>query len=145
MAFRGTFDYTLDAKHRLTIPAKFRAQLSGGVVLAKGTEACVAIWTPEGFDAYVTAALADLHPMSPEADKLDRFFQANSDDTELDSAGRVGLPQFLREYAGLTKDVTVIGKRLCIEVWDREAWAQYNAGLDIHELTAAFGRRATAS
>jgi MraZ protein len=95
MAFRGTFDYTLDAKNRLTVPAKFRASLSEGVVLAKGTAACVAIWTPQGFDSYVDAALADMHPLNPEADKLNRFFQANSLDTELDAAGRVMVPGFL--------------------------------------------------
>ena len=53
MAFRGTFDHSLDAKNRLTVPAKFRAALSEGVVLAKGIEPCVAIWTPEDFDALI--------------------------------------------------------------------------------------------
>lgn len=139
MAFRGTFDYSLDAKHRLTVPAKFRATLSDGLVLAKGTAPCIAIWTPDQFDAYVSAALAELHPMSPQADKIDRFFQANSVDSELDSAGRVGIPEFLRQYAGLTKEVVVTGVRNRLEVWDRERWHEYNGALDITELTQAFG------
>ena len=67
MAFRGTFDHTLDAKNRLTIPAKFRASLAGGVVLAKGIERCVQVWTPKAYDAYVTAALAGLNPLSEPA------------------------------------------------------------------------------
>ena len=53
MAFRGTFDHTLDAKNRLTIPAKFRASLAEGVVLSKGIERCVQVWTPKAYDAYV--------------------------------------------------------------------------------------------
>ena len=63
MIFRGTFEYALDAKHRLTIPAKFRGVLSNGVVLAAshevepGAPRCVAIWTPEAYNAYTTAAL----------------------------------------------------------------------------------------
>src|ERR1700716_1966115 len=94
LAFRGTFDYTLDSKNRLTVPAKFRASLADGVVLAKGLERCVAVWTPKEFDAYTTAALADMHPLSPQAEKLNRFFSANSLDAELDAAGRVMVPAF---------------------------------------------------
>jgi len=62
MAFRGTFDHTLDAKNRLTIPAKFRASLAEGVVLSKGIERCVQVWTPKAYDAYVAAALDGLNP-----------------------------------------------------------------------------------
>jgi MraZ protein len=138
VAFRGTFDYSLDAKNRLTVPAKFRASLSDGLVLAKGTAPCIAIWTPEAFEKYVDAALQNLHPMSPQADKIDRFFQANSLDAELDSAGRIGIPAFLQEYAGLKKEVVVTGVRNRLEVWDRQAWADYNGDLDITELTSAF-------
>ena len=95
MVFRGTFDYSLDAKNRLTVPARFRAALAEGVVLAKGLERCVALWTPSGYDAYTQASLAGFHPLSPEAQKLKRFFSANSLDTELDAAGRVMVPAFL--------------------------------------------------
>ena len=62
MAFRGTFDYSLDAKNRLTIPAKFRASLSEGVVLAKGIERCVQVWTPSGFEAYTAQRAAGRAP-----------------------------------------------------------------------------------
>jgi len=140
MAFRGTFDYTLDAKNRLTVPAKFRAVLAGGVVLAKGTEACVALWTAPEFDAYVTAGLAGLHPLDAQADRINRYFQSNSHDTELDSAGRVMVPTWLIDHGHLTKDVVVTGVGHRLEVWDRVAWATYNASLDIADLTAAFGQ-----
>lgn len=145
--FRGTFDYTLDAKHRLTVPAKFRPQLSDGAILAKGIESNVAIWVPERFDAYVESALADFHPLSPEAEKLTRFFSANSVDVELDSAGRVPVPPFLREHAGLTKDVVVTGVGDRLEVWDRERWTAYNDRLatDVSEITSLLGRRGGAT
>jgi MraZ protein len=80
IAFRGTFEHALDAKHRLTIPSKFRAALASGVVLAASPETtkaaprCIAIWTPEGYDAYTRAALADVNPLSPRARDLKRFF-----------------------------------------------------------------------
>src|SRR3954467_10882093 len=105
MAFRGTFDHTLDAKNRLTIPAKFRSALSDGVVLGKGIERCVQVWTPKAFDAYVAAALRRLNPLSDPARKLNRFFAANSLDTELDAAVRVMVPGFLLDHAHLQKDV----------------------------------------
>jgi MraZ protein len=144
VAFRGTFDYTLDAKNRLTVPAKFRAALSEGVVLAKGIERCVALWTPKAYDGYTQAALAEMNPLSPQAQKLQRFFSANSIDTELDSAGRVMVPSFLLEHAGLAKDVVVTGAGQWLEIWDRSAWAEYNAALssDVSDITAQLGHPA---
>jgi MraZ protein len=141
MAFRGTFDYSLDAKNRLTIPAKFRASLSDGVVLAKGIERCVQVWTPAGFEAYTDAALQGVHPLSDQSRKLTRFFSANSFDSELDAAGRVMVPGFLLEHGGLRKEVVVTGVGDCLEVWDRAAWADYNAALsdELPAITASFG------
>jgi len=144
MAFRGTFDYTLDAKNRLTVPARFRAELAGGVVLAKGLERCVALWTPAAYDEYTAASLAGLHPLSKEAQKLRRFFSANSLDTELDAAGRVMVPAFLLEHAALTKDVVVTGAGDSLEIWDRSTWATYNDALasDVDDITASLGNTA---
>jgi MraZ protein len=144
MAFRGTFDHTLDAKNRLTIPAKFRASLDEGVVLAKGIERCVQVWTPRAFDGYVSTALAGTNPLSEPARKLNRFFAANSLDTELDSAGRVMVPGFLLEHGGLQKEVVVTGAGDCLEVWDRAAWAAYNDALSVElpDIAAGFGHPA---
>ena len=141
MVFRGTFDYSLDAKNRLTVPARFRAALGGGVVLAKGLERCVALWTPTGYETYTERALAGFHPLSKEAQRLNRFFAANSLDTELDGAGRVMVPAFLLRHAGLQKDVVVTGSGDALEIWDRATWAEYNAALASHidEITASLG------
>jgi MraZ protein len=135
-SFRGTFDYSLDAKNRLTVPARFRAALAEGVVMAKGTEPCVALWTPKDYEAYTDAVLGGLHPLSEEAEKLQRFFAANSHETELDAAGRVGFPSFLLEHAALHKEVVVTGAFNRLEVWDRGAWAAYNDSLvsDIKDI-----------
>jgi MraZ protein len=142
MAFRGTFDYTLDAKNRLTIPAKFRTALAEGAVLARATERCFSIWPVKDFEAYVQTALAGLHPLAPQRDKILRYFSSNSFDTALDGAGRVMVPAPLLEHAGLQKDVVVTGVEDRLEVWDRARWTDYNAALDISDLTAAFGHPA---
>jgi MraZ protein len=142
VAFRGTFDYSLDAKNRLTVPAKFRAALSDGVVLAKGLEQCVTLWRPADFEAFTNEALEGFHRVSPQARKLRSFFAANSLDAELDSAGRVGVPPFLLEHGGLEKEVVVVGADESLQVWDRGRWADYNAALtdEIAEITAQLGQ-----
>lgn len=141
MAFRGTFDYTLDAKNRLTVPAKFRTALAEGVVLAKGVDPCIEVWTPKDFDGRMAVALEGRNPLSPDARRISAFFSANSQDADLDSAGRVGVPGFLAEHAGLDKDVVVIGAGDCLQVWDRGGWADFNANLaaEIGEITERLG------
>ena len=125
MAFRGTFDLTLDAKNRLTVPAKFRAALSEGVVLAKGIERNVAVWTPSRLRVPDRGRAGRRNP-APRWRDMRRFYSANSLDTELDGAGRVMLPPFL-EHAGLAREVVVTGAGECLEVWDRGAWPSYDA------------------
>ena len=87
------------------------------------------------------AALERFHPMSPEAEQLQRFFSANAHDTELDSAGRIMVPSFLLQHAALGKDVVVTGAGLCLEVWDRGAWQEYNARLtdDVAAIQSRLG------
>ena len=129
MAFRGTFEFTLDAKNRLTVPAKFRAALSEGVVLAKGIERNVALWPPSAYEAQIEAALAAERPGSKRWRDMRRFYSANSVDTELDAAGRVMVPPFLLEHAGLGREVVVTGAGECLEVWDRGGWSEYETAL----------------
>lgn len=122
MAFRGHYDYSLDAKNRLNVPPKFRAAFSEGVVLVEALEPCVALYTPAGFDEFTTAVLGDRNPLSPEYRQLARRFVGGSFDTELDAAGRVTLNPSLIEYAGIDKEVVVLGTLDHLEVWDRAAW-----------------------
>ena len=100
MAFNGNFEHTLDAKHRLTVPSKFRTQLAGPVFLVKGVDRCISVYPEQTYSAMTDAALAGLNPFSPEARELRRFFHGNAADVELDSAGRVMLPPSHREHAG---------------------------------------------
>jgi len=128
-SFRGTFDYSLDAKNRLTVPARFRAALGEGVVMAKATEPCVQLWRPEDHARFVAAAMDGMNPAGPQARKMRRFYNANSQETELDGAGRVMVPAFLMEAAGLSKEVVVTGAGDCLEVWDRGRWNEVNERL----------------
>jgi MraZ protein len=141
LAFRGHFEYSLDAKKRLNIPPRFRAAFSGGVVLAKWLEPCVAIWTPDAFESFTSSFLADLNPVSAERRKLTRFFAGSSFDTELDSAGRVTLNQALLDHAGVEKEVVLVGNLDHLEVWDREKWLadQRDLNAEIVEIAEGLG------
>lgn len=149
-AFRGTFEHALDAKHRLTIPSKFRASLAGGVVLAASpetTEAAprsIAIWTPQDYEAYTRAALADANPLSPRARDLKRFFFNYSHDIELDGANRVMIPPMLMDYAGLDREVVVTGSGECLEVFDRAKYYTYSEDVltRVREIAASLGNTA---
>ena len=147
IAFRGTFEHALDSKHRLTIPSKFRAALAGGVVLAASPETTqeaprsIAIWTPDAYDAYTTAALSGISPLSPKARDLKRFFFNYSHDTELDSANRVMIPPMLMDYARLDKELVVTGSGECLEVFDRVSYGTYSEDVLIRvpDIAASLG------
>jgi MraZ protein len=150
LTFRGTFDHSLDAKHRLTVPAKFRGALASGAVLAvspetePGTPRSISIWAPDAYDAFAEAALSGLNPLSAKARELKRVLNNNSHDVELDSANRVMIPPALMRYAGLGKDVVVTGSGECLEVWDRAAYTTYNEGAlaRFPDLAASVGNTA---
>ena len=139
MAFRGHFDYSLDAKNRLNVPPKFRAAFSEGIVLVEALEPCVALYTPDAFDAFTEQVLAGRNPLSPEYRKLTRRFVGRSFDTELDAAGRVTLNQSLIEYARIDKEVVVVGTLDHLEVWGRSAWHADQEGLNAEVQRIAEG------
>ena len=126
MAFNGNFEHTLDAKHRLTVPSKFRTQLAGTVFLVKGVDRCISVYPESTYSAITEAALAGLNPFSPEARELRRF-HGNAADVELDSAGRVMLPGH-RSHAGIDQ-VMIVGAGDSLELWDQAAWQDYDSDL----------------
>jgi MraZ protein len=130
VAFRGHFEYALDAKNRLNIPAKVRAAFSSGVVLAQDVEPCVTIWVPDEFERWTQSFLANLNPLSPERRKLTRYFAGTSFDAELDSAGRVTLNPALIDHAGIDREVVIVGNLDHLEVWDRRRWAEERTSLN---------------
>ncbi len=146
MNFRGTFEYALDAKSRLTVPAKYRAPLAAGVVLTLSpavgdSGACsLSVWPAADYDAFAQEALKGLNPISAKARALQHALYGNSWDIEPDSAHRLMIPAPARDYAGLTKEVVITGSGQFLEVWDRAAHAAYNESLlaRLPEIAASF-------
>jgi MraZ protein len=120
--FYGEYEHTIDDKSRVTLPARFRHALAGGVVLARGIERNIDVFPRETWDASV-ARIADLDSLTREAREMKRYVFAGASVAELDRQGRVVVPPHLAEHAGLGKDVVVAGVHEHIEIWDRAAWA----------------------
>ncbi len=141
MAFRGHFEHSLDAKHRLSIPARYRTAFGSGLVLSKDSDACITVSTPEAHEQKVERAVIGLNPLGPEYKRIQRYFQGNSFDLDLDSAGRVTLPVKLLAHAGVDREVVVAGVGKHLEVWSREGWQAEQEALDagIEEVTNSLG------
>lgn len=135
---RGSFDYTLDAKNRLTVPARIRSRYADGAVLARGLKRNVSLWVPSEFETYSSSMLSDFHPLSDDYATLDSHLVGGSHDVELDSAGRIAMPSRLLQYAGITKDVVLVGSTNHMQIWDRETWDARSDGLStaVSDITA---------
>ena len=114
----GTYEHSIDAKGRLFIPAKLREELGVTFYLAMGVDECLAIYPQETWNRF-TEKFASL-PMSQSAAMRPLF--ANASKCELDSQGRIVIPQKLRKYAGLEKDAVIIGANDRAEIWSAETW-----------------------
>lgn len=121
--FLGEFAHTIDDKGRLTVPAKFRAELASGLVVTRGIDRCLAIYPMREWER-----LAERVSGLPMTDRRARAFRrlmfANASDAAPDKQGRVLIPPSLREYARLDGDVVVTGLNTYIEVWNIDAWSE---------------------
>lgn len=122
MAFRGQYEHSLDSKDRLTVPAKFRKDLSDRAVVVKGPDSCLWLMTEKAFDALSDQYIAPHSPFGNNARKMRRLFNSGAADGELDSAGRVSIPKNLIEAAGLDGSCTVIGAGEYLEIWNTAEW-----------------------
>lgn len=142
MAFTGTFEHNLDAKNRLTIPSKFRAELSKGVYLSRAMDNCISLYPSETYTQMAEQALSQVrNPLSQQGRELRRLLYGNALETELDSAGRVMLTQRFLEHAGIDREVVITGVGDCLELWDRSTWEGYESDLTARasDLTESLG------
>ena len=121
---RGEYQHNIDAKGRLIFPIKLREALGEHFVIFKGLDNCINVYSQEKWAAFEQQLAA----LPSKARKVQRFFSANFE-CEPDA-------QALREYAGLRKDVTVIGMIDHVEIWDSAAWKAYNDSTDTEDVAA---------
>jgi MraZ protein len=112
----------LDAKNRVTLPARLRAHFAAGVVVSKGFDGCLFVFTPDGWQAFVESQTARLDPLSRRGREMSRWLYAGAIETELDRQGRVMLPTPQLTHASLERDIVVAGLRDHLEIWDLDTW-----------------------
>lgn len=125
--FLGTHAPRLDEKGRLVLPAKFREGLSTGVVLTKGQDRSIVVWPAAEFAAY-SERLNEASRSDARVRAYLRVLFSGAFDEIPDRQGRVTMPAALREYAGLDRDVVVVGNGTTVEIWDAQAWTTYLDG-----------------
>jgi MraZ protein len=124
--FLGTHEPRLDEKGRLILPAKFREELSAGLVITKGQERCLYVFPSTEFET-LTQTLRQAPVTAKAARDYQRVMFAGAHDEIPDRQGRVTIPQGLRTYAGLERECVVIGANTRVEIWDAQAWNKYLA------------------
>lgn len=134
--FMGQYNHTVDAKGRLSIPSKFREQLGEEFVITKGMDGCLFVFDNQNW-AEFEEKLSALPMGKIETRQYTRFFLAGATQVEVDKQGRILLSTQLRSFAGLEKDVVLVGVGKRIEIWSMEKWAEMEADVDMDEITAA--------
>ncbi len=127
--FIGEYRHTVDAKNRLSLPAKFRKELGRFVVVTRGLDRCLFVYPKRAFEAQ--ARLVATHSMGTAAGRgLSRLMLSGAFESELDSAGRILVPDYLKSFAGLSGKVVVAGVSDRVELWEEKAWTRYTKNIE---------------
>jgi len=141
--FIGEYKYSIDAKGRVAIPAKFRANLVSGCVVTRGIDNCLFIYPRQEWEKM--ASKLSMLPISKSNSRaFARLMLAGAMDIEIDKQGRIVLPKYLRQYAGLSGKAVIAGLYNRMEVWDLEKWEKYKkhaegSSADIAEQLSELG------
>lgn len=131
--FMGEYNHTIDAKGRVIVPSKFRDKLGDSFVVTKGLDGCLYGYADEEWKAFENK-LGTLPITNKNTRQFTRFFLAGAAECEIDKQGRILLPAVLREFAGLDKDVVLVGVASRIEIWSKERWlgitSMYDENMD---------------
>lgn len=124
----GEYRHTLDQKKRLAVPAKLRKEIGRRVVITHGLDNCLSVYPLKEWQR-VAEKLANLSMGQSDTRSFNRFMLAGAVESEVDGMGRVLIPDFLKEYAGLKTQVVMAGVHDRLEIWDEERWQSYKAAV----------------
>lgn len=141
--FIGEYHHAVDDKGRVQIPVKFRADLVKGAVVTRGLDNCLFVYTKKEW-TILAEKLAKLPIAQANSRAFSRLMLAGAMELDIDKQGRAVLPEYLRQFAGLTKMVVVAGLYNRLELWNKDSWEKYRSGTekqsgDIAEALAALG------
>lgn len=124
--FIGEYTHSIDAKKRLSLPSRVRGELGGRVVVTRGLDQCLFVYPMKTWEA-LAEKLGSMPIGEGGTRSFVRLMLAGAFDTEVDSQGRILIPEALKDYAGLEKDVIVAGLWNRLEVWDQTKWKDYKS------------------
>ena len=127
--FLGKFEHSMDNKGRVAVPARFRDRLSGELILTRGNDRCLYLFTQEAFEP-LAAKLEALPTGDVDARNLRRAIYASAEPVEIDKQGRIIIADHLRQYASITGDVSIIGVGSYIEIWNTESWQTLDSNIE---------------
>lgn len=122
--FLGEYKHNLDMKGRLAVPAKFRPNITSGAILTRGLDRCLFLFDEKEWSVLV-AKITALPIAQANSRAFARLMLSGASDAALDAQGRILVPDYLREYAGLKKLVVITGLYNRAEIWDKETWETY--------------------
>ena len=121
--FLGEYEHRVDPQGRVAIPPRFREAFKGGLVLTRGYEQCIVVFTPGAWEQF-SGAIATMSINQARGRRLRRMTFGGAFDLEMDRQGRVLIPQLLRRYATIGEEAVLVGTGEYIEIWDKELWRQ---------------------
>ncbi|OGY59003.1 MAG: cell division/cell wall cluster transcriptional repressor MraZ [Candidatus Colwellbacteria bacterium RIFCSPHIGHO2_12_FULL_44_17] len=122
--FIGEYEHNVDAKGRIAVPAKFRAKLSSNAIITRGLDHCLFVFTAKEWET-LAQKLINLPLAQANSRAFVRLMMAGAMESEVDSQGRVLIPDYLRKYAGIEKQVIIAGLYNRIEIWNKDSWREY--------------------
>ncbi|NQU84063.1 MAG: division/cell wall cluster transcriptional repressor MraZ [Parcubacteria group bacterium] len=120
--FIGEYRHNIDQKNRLAVPSKFRSIFNKGVVVTKGFDKCLFLYTKAEWEKFVREKVAKLPIGKTEARALQRRLLGGAMDLNLDKQGRIVLPEYLKKFADIKKDLVIAGLLDHLEIWDSSEW-----------------------
>jgi len=125
----GEYKHTIDSKKRLAIPVKYRKEIGEGAVLTRGLDNCLALYPLKEWEK-MTEKIANLPSGKIDARGFSRLILAGAVAVEFDSLGRILIPEFLKQYALLKKNVVIVGVYTRLEIWDEKKWEDYKQSVE---------------
>ena len=134
--FIGEYQHTIDEKGRVSLPVKFRAKLASGCVVTRGIDKCLWIYPMDEWEK-LAEKISTLPITQKDSRNFSRLILAGAVDLNIDKLGRINLPSYLKEYAGVNKKVTITGMYNRIELWPEETWNKFKKEMEDNSETIA--------
>ncbi|MEX0616523.1 MAG: division/cell wall cluster transcriptional repressor MraZ [Candidatus Woykebacteria bacterium] len=127
--FLGEYKHSIDYKGRVSVPKKFRAELGKGSVLTKGLDRCLFLYTKQAWES-LSQSIRSMPVTASDARAFSRYLFSGAIEIEFDQLGRIFIPEYLRSYSSIKKEVVIVGVLERVEIWDKKTWGRVSKGIE---------------